>query len=253
LNAADKKASGGSWGDALKAGAVGGAMGAIPGGAIGSAAKGAAAGAGIKSVLGAVGKSVLTNPGTLATVGSTLSGGAKGMADARAAQNSNAILQDRMRADDVQNYERSLVDRAKLDMDQRELDTKTRQGGFNDALRAQYLHNWQPAQRPSRIPMVSGGFNTVPQSSRDLAAQFERQALIRALEGESFDAMPDIERFTPTAMKDASGLEKLAGASGLGLSGAAAILDALSKERIKARPGAAVGLDDEPWLGDFGG
>jgi hypothetical protein len=156
-------------------------------------------------------------------LGKLFSGGAKGSAEGRQKANENAILQDRMRAEEIASHERALQDRRALDMKQREMDSGARDMGYRQALRSQYLQGWTPAQRPDGIQMIRGGFNTIPQSAKDLAKDFERQALIKALQGEKFADLPALERFKPTAMKEPSMWEKVSGALGLGMQGAGAI------------------------------
>lgn len=156
-------------------------------------------------------------------LGKLFSGGAKSSASAREQRNSDAVMQDRTRADVMGDHERALQQRAQIDMDRRKADLDTRDMGYKQALRSQYLQNWQPMQRPNGVPMVRGGFNTIPQGSRDFGKQFEQQAMVRALQGEKFDQMPAIERFQQAQMKGPSLWEKVSGAIGLGLQGAGAI------------------------------
>lgn len=163
----------------------------------------------------AAGKKML--PGVLSTVGSALSGGSKSMAADRATADNNALVADRTRQGAMSDFERALEERRRLDISQRELDAKTRSDGYRQTLHSQAVQNYQPAQRPGRIPMVTGSFNTIPQSSRDFAHDFEQQAMTRALQGQKFDDMPAVERFTPTPMKQPSLWEKMSGALGLGL------------------------------------
>ena len=79
---------------------------------------------------------------------------------------------------------------------------------------------------------MTGSFSTVPQSSKDLARQFEQQATVRALQGEKFDSLPAIQQFTPTPVKQPSLWERLSGAAGLGLSAAGAMRDALKQQGV---------------------
>lgn len=160
-------------------------------------------------------------------VGGAISGGSKSIGQDRQAQDVGNIARDRTALDAIGERERAELERRKLELDQRELDLKTRDGGYKQALNAQYLQNWTPAQRPSRIPTVHGGFNTVPQSSKDLAAKFEQDATVRALKGESFTPMAPMQKFTPTPVKEPSLWEKITGAAGLSLTAAGALKKAM--------------------------
>ena len=152
-------------------------------------------------------------------LGKILSGGAKSSADARAARNSDNIYRDRTQLESVTSHERALQDRARLEMEQRQMDAATREQAYQQALRSQYLQNWSPAQRPKGVEMVRGGFNTIPDSARGTAAEMERQALLRLMNGEQFAPMPAMERFRQTPEAKESTLSKIGGLLGLGLTG----------------------------------
>lgn len=183
----------------------------------------AAGGGGLLSTVGGLMGGGSKTGMALNLAGKLLSGGAKGSEQSRLAADSANAVRDRTSSDALSDYERNLVARGNLDVDQRKVDSATRDSGYKQALRAQALQNWTPAQRPSRIPMVTGGFNTIPQASRDFAKDFEQQAMVRALQGEKFDKLPPVQRFNPTPVKEPSLWEKLSGAAGLGLQGASAV------------------------------
>jgi hypothetical protein len=164
-----------------------------------------------------------------ALAGKLLSGGAKGMEQGRESTNNANVSRDRTIADAIAEYERAQQGRAKIDIDQRTQDLDTRDQGYKQTLHAQSLKNWQPAQRPSRIPMVRGGFNTIPEESRKFAGDFEQQAMVRALQGQKYAPMPAQERFRPTPVKEPSLWEKIIGITGLGLQGAGAIKGLMNK------------------------
>lgn len=175
----------------------------------------------------------------LPAAGKLLSGGSKGMQTSRENENVGNIARDRTALDAVGERERALEERAMLELKQRELDAKTRADGYGQTLRSQYAQSWSPASRPSRVPQTSGGFNTVPQSTRDFAAQYEQQAMARALQGQKFDALPPVERFVPTAVKQPSLWEKITGAAGLGLTATAALKAAMDH----------AGMNEDPYSG----
>jgi hypothetical protein len=162
-------------------------------------------------------------------IGKLLSGGAAGMEKSRQVEDNGNIARDRTALEAIQDHEHALEQRRQLELQQRELDEKTKDTGYKQALHAQYLQNWHPAQRPDQVPTMTGGFNTIPQSSKDLAAQFEQQATARALKGEQFDPLPPQATFTQTPVKQSSLWEKLSGAAGLGLTATAALKAAMQK------------------------
>ena len=164
-------------------------------------------------------------------LGKLFGGGAKKSAEDRQAQDMANVQRDRNRLQAISDYEKALQDRAQLEMDRREFDTKARQDAYRSALRSQYLQGWAPAQRPAGIETVRGGFNTIPEASKQAAAEFERQALLKMLNGEKFDSLPAIERFTPTPVSKPSTWEKLSGILGLGLTGASELYNARNKDR----------------------
>lgn len=156
-------------------------------------------------------------------VGGMLSGGSKGMEQDRARQNSDSVLRDRTALDAIGERERALEERRKLEMLERELSNKTKADGYGQTINAQYMQAWKPATRPSRIP-GGGSEGFMPsQASKDFAAQYEQDAMARALKGESFDALPAQEKFTPTPVKQPSLWERITGIAGLGLSAAGAL------------------------------
>jgi hypothetical protein len=174
-------------------------------------------------------------------LGKLFGGGSKASAEQRAAQDQANIYRDRTALDAITNRERALQDRRKLEMEQREMDAGARDAGYKRALHSQYLQNWQPAGRPKGVEMVRGGFNTITDAQRQVAKEAERQALIRLMQGEQFDALPPMERFAPTPLSKASTWEKLSGILGLGLQGVGAI--------NQMRNGNGEDEDPEPWLG----
>ena len=90
-------------------------------------------------------------------------------------------------------------------------DQASRKSGYSDALKADYLQNWTPAQRPRRVPMVTGGFNTIIDDMRDKSKEMERQAMLRLLKGEEFDPQEAPVRVPVSAVRTASALAKTGG------------------------------------------
>lgn len=166
----------------------------------------------------------------LSLAGKIFGGGAKSSAEARAAQDQANAQRDRTLAESVAARETAIRDRARLEMEQREADAKARQDGYKAALRSQYLQGWSPAQRPNSVPMIRGGFNTIPAGSIETAKEMERQAMLRLMNGEKFDKLPTIERFTPAPIAKQGTWEKISGILGLGF-GAAGELTAAAGGR----------------------
>lgn len=149
-------------------------------------------------------------------VGKALSGASKGSEQSRRQDDQSAMYRDRNAADAIAEYERAQQARAKLEMEQRAFDAKSREAGFMGAMRGDAIRNWQPANRPGGVANIS--FVQRPGAGgQAAAAEYERQAMLRLMNGEKFDELPALERFAPTAPKQASTWEKLAGMLGLGL------------------------------------
>ena len=166
---------------------------------------GASAGSG--GILGTIGKALPV----LGDIGR----GAGAAADTAAGNRSTLAqlntMRDRNVIDAESEYQTAQNNRAELDLKRRAADQASRKSGYSDALKADYLQNWTPAQRPRRVPMVTGGFNTVTDDMRDKSKEMERQAMLRLLSGEQFDPMEAPQRVPVSAVPTASGLERAGG------------------------------------------
>lgn len=151
------------------------------------------------------------------------SGGAKNSSEGRTARDNAQLERDRLAQRSVSDYEQALQNRRQLEMEQRQMDAAAREAGFKGALRASAIQQWQPAGRPNNVPTIS--FVKRPETAA--LPEYERQMMLRLLEGEKFDALPAVERFKPSPVSEASTWEKISGGLGLGFGA----LDALLKLR----------------------
>lgn len=170
--------------------------------------------------------------GTLFKVGAPIlsklfTGGAKGAQDDRNARDIAAANRDRLAVTQANAYEQALENRADLELKQRAADAAAREAGFKGALRAAAIQQWQPAARPNGIPTIA--FAHKP----DTAAlpEYERQMMLRLLNGEQFDDLPPIERIRLSEPSQSSTWEKISGGLGLGFG----VLDALNQSGILKR------------------
>ena len=144
-------------------------------------------------------------------------GGSKGMEDARLKQDQANALRDQTAERAMFDRERALQDRSKLEMDQLTQQSKSASDAMKRALFSQYLGGWTPAGRPDGVPMIRGGFNTIPQGSAEAAKEMERQAMLKLMAGgDKFSQLPAMERFQATPLSQASTKEKIFGMLGLG-------------------------------------
>jgi hypothetical protein len=176
-------------------------------------------------------------------LGKLFGGGAKQQSSDRQGKDTVNTQRDRNAIEAMSEREQALIARAALELKQREFDAASRESGYRQSLRSQYLQNWTPAQRPNGIQMIHGGFNTVSDASRQTAKEMERQATLRLLNGEHFDALPAMQNYIPSPMSTPSTWEKLSGILGLGLTGGAAIADIFNGKSSK-KPAFDFG-DDE--------
>jgi hypothetical protein len=149
------------------------------------------------------------------------SGGAKGMQQDRQTKDAANLQRDQLALQQENLRQNALLDRARLDLQQREADAKARQEGFAGALRSASIQQWQPAARPNGVPSIS--FVRKPDSAA--LPEYERQMMLRLLQGEQFDALPQLPTMRVSQPAQASTWEKIAGGLGLG----AGIWSALSQ------------------------
>ena len=178
------------------------------------------------SLLGKIGKTALgigaapvtggmsLIPGLIDAGGSVL--GALGSASShnRGEQEQAQLNRDAISERAMSDHENALLNRADLEMKQRQMDAQTREQAYRQAMRSQYLKSYHPAERPDGVPMIHGSFNTVSPDMINTAQEMEKQAMLRMLNGEKFDSLPTLEKFTPTPFQGPSTFEKIANIAG---------------------------------------
>lgn len=189
LNALDKKVSGGSWKDAALSGAIGGATGAIPGmGGVGGKVTG-----GLTSTLANVGKGLLKDPNTYASIAGGLAGG---MEKGRQAENVGKLQTADFKAQQAAQREAALMNRAGLDLKQRDFAQGSQNNAYKNALLSSMAMNMKDvsANRPKGIPTIafSGGMrpSAIGPEGRAAAATMNKKSLASLVGGEQFDKMP---------------------------------------------------------------
>lgn len=206
----------GGWKGAAKGAALGGVTGGIGGGALGNTAAkvvgGGATGAGGQAVsqgFGGALRSAAMNPQVLAAIGRTVGAGTQQAAQNRSAMTEAQLFRDQIALQAQRDHEQALIQRAKLEMEQKEADAKAREGAGNAALRADQIRNWQPANRPGRVANIS--FVQRPGEGGQAAAkEMERQALLRQLQGEQFTPLaPMAGPYAVSDVQRAGTMEKI--------------------------------------------
>lgn len=254
--AAEKKIKGGSWGDALKAGAVGGATQAVTGGiggAFGGAAKGAAGAAaktGIKAGLMAGAKGALTST-ALGAAGSVIGAMGQSAAANRGEKDTLNIHRDQTALQGISQFENAQQQRALLEMKQREEQRIAQEQAYKLAMRSALAKNTQDAAFNtsgfhSNVPNISFSGGARPSAlgpeGREAAAVMNNQAMQQLMGPPPLTTLPTQERFQQSEPTKASIWEKLAGPVGLGLTAVGAGLDA----RNKGVPAIATDVNDVP-------
>jgi len=235
-------ASGALSGGGVKGALLGAGLGAIPGaGGMGKAG-------GSMATKGALMKAVASNAGLAAAggIGSALSGAAKGKEAERTAADNYGITRDQLGLTANTANEKALADRARLDLDQRAQDLKSRESAFQSALRASVVQNFHPAARPNGVANISFINGGPSQGARDTAAAMEHDAMQRILAGgDTYASQP---AFTPYQLassatpQKAGTLENVMGILGTGLTGYAGIARDLKKPNPYDDPYALKGF-----------
>jgi hypothetical protein len=226
LNAADKKASGGSWGDALKAGAIGAATSAIPGGGAASGASGAAK-AGLSGAL----KAVATNPDTYAAIGGLASGMAESQAQNRITKTNAQLARDQVGIAANNSAEAGKQARANIELNRKADERTTINDAYQNALQSALALNTTDAKvnRPHGIPTISysGGLrpSALGLEGKAAAEALNKRALQTLLDGPKYSDMGALKEYNVAALPEQSMLEKVMGPLGLGAGTLGALLD----------------------------
>lgn len=149
------------------------------------------------------------------------SGGAKGAAEGRMSEAELQLARDNQRLAAERDFQNSLMDRSRLDMEQRQFSRSARGSDASDALRGALLKNLQDAKfdRPEGIPMISMGGGLRPSAlgveGREVGDVLNQRALAALLAGEKFAPLPALQRVQQSALPKAGFWEKLLGGAGL--------------------------------------
>jgi hypothetical protein len=183
-------------------------------------------GAGIAAAPATGGLSLI--PTALDAGGAMLSAAGQASASNRGAQTAATLHRDRLGIEAESDYQNSLLKRAELEMKQREMDQAARLDAAKQAILADRMKHWAPAERPSfsgggfKIPTISFT-RGIGEGGMKAVEELERQALIRQLQGETFEALPELTRYQLAELPKASTWEKLANILGPTLNVAGAI------------------------------
>jgi hypothetical protein len=145
---------------------------------------------------------------------------AKGREAGRATENAGALTQDNQRLVAQRDYEGSLEDRAKLDLDRKRFTSDEENRAYKNALHSALVLNIKDvlANRPEGVPTIafSGGLrpSALGDDARKAAEIMNARSLVSLMDGTGFDTLPDIERFTPTEQKQGGTWDTILGAAG---------------------------------------
>jgi hypothetical protein len=200
INAAKTKLTGGSWKDAAIAGATGAATGG--------------AGMGWSDTLINAGKDLAKDPNTYASLTSALAKGKEaGRGQQNAANADRATFEQRERSQ----FEQALLQRAMLELQQKQFGSDERQRNARSALQAAFGMNAEDVtlDAPQGVPVVNfkGGIrpSAIGQQGRDVAAEMYGQSMKGLKEGTAFSPLPALERTSAPQYEGAGFIENLLG------------------------------------------
>lgn len=227
LSAAEKKLKGGSWGDALKAGAMGAATSAIPGavgglakgagGAAASAATSAATKAGTGMDWGQLVSGLLKDPNTYANIGSILGSAGSGKTNERLAEGQQTTQQNQQALSQYGIQQGAEMQAGNLDLSRKAFETTNRGQLGKQALIGDLLANFSPTS--VNVPgiqnaQISGGLK-LGQGGQDAAKLLNSQALQKMLNPDAFTGGNVLQAPELQQMPQAGGLEKFLQTAGL--------------------------------------
>ena len=163
------------------------------------------------------------NAGTIADVGRGVTGMAGAATENRGEANKEQLTRDSIAASAARDYENALQQRAKLVLDQQEAAQRESADAYKQALYSALAKNMQDVSFDrsgfrSNVPDIhfSGGSrpSALGEEGRQAAALMNNQALQRLMNPSKPAELPEVEKFTPTAPKEAGFWESLAGPAG---------------------------------------
>lgn len=145
----------------------------------------------------------------LSNIGRTVGKGTDQAAQNRGAETEAQLYRDQIAMMSQQQNEQNIIQRAKLEMEQKAADAKAREDAGRTAMRADAVKNWKPAARPEGVSNIS--FTSAPGEGGIAAAnEMERQALIRQLKGESYTQLPEMAApYSVSPVKQAGVMEQI--------------------------------------------
>lgn len=164
------------------------------------------------------GTSLAALPAILGGAGAMIGAAGQGAAQNRGATTAAGIDRDRNVVDANRDYETALANRAKLDLDQRATADKLQSEAWKKSLQSALALNWSPAARPKGVANISFVGKGIGEQGRMSAETINRAAQLKLLNGEKFDDLPGLERFTPSELPKQSMWEKIANILGPSLS-----------------------------------
>jgi hypothetical protein len=118
-------------------------------------------------------------------------------------------------------HENALMGRQELDLRQRNEGRTAQSDAYLKALKSALVMNMRDASfsRPEGIPNISFSGGARPSAlgaqGKEAASVLNNQALQSLMGGSKFDALPALEKFSPSALPKAGLLEKITGAAGM--------------------------------------
>lgn len=184
-----------------------------------------------------------------------------GMADKRAgarqAEAEDALRRDQLTAQMQRDRENSIINRAKLDLDQRQFSVDAPGKRLSTGVQGSMVskaHNIRPESGPALTlssgrtinPIHFAGMGAddlLTPDARQLGDETTHQMLLQAMAGDKFDKLPDAEFTPPTPAQGGSALDDIIG----GASAGAGILGALGTLR---KPKRQMSLQSDPEVRD---
>ena len=181
------------------------------------------------SILGSIGKGILRHipvigpiAGDIAEVASALG---SGRAQGRTAENITQGQYDQNRIAASRMMEDALMNRAGLDLQQRQFGLQAPKQRASNAVQGDILANVQDAQvqgpivgTGGRVPTITGGLrpSLLSPNTRQLGTTLSRDALLQQMQGDRFAPLPPVSIPQITPPKQAGAFDKILGGIGLG-------------------------------------
>lgn len=203
-----------------------------------------AAGAGGSSALGGVLGGIKKAGSVLGRVAPVLGEMAGSMGDSRVNANNSRLAVDRTRLDRANSMDRSIIDRAGVDLDQRQFQLDAPGKRLSTGVRGSLAANYTPTTVSSGAPMtMSSGAQVKPtmfsapklgQGAKDLGALVEQQMLSDQQAGDKFAPLPKVD-FPEVRDPEEAGFLESAVNLGAGVAGVGGALANPTMDRLMRR------------------